>query len=94
MVAYKKTDDKKSDFILILCVDGKSKNKNFRYCLKGKNSELHNYKSWSKFPCPKKDTPSFFDNALWDTIWFAAFALYMSYFALIPALISKGTFDE
>ena len=36
----------------------------------------------------------FFDNNLWETIWFAAFALYMSYFALIPALIAKGTFDE
>ena len=36
----------------------------------------------------------FFDNDLWETIWFVAFALYMSYFALIPALIAKGTFDE
>ena len=36
----------------------------------------------------------FFDNELWETVWFAAFALYMSYFALIPALIFQGTFDD
>ena len=36
----------------------------------------------------------FFDNELWETTWFAAFALYMSYFALIPALIVNGNFDE
>tara|TARA_Y100000758_G_scaffold198342_1_gene141543 strand:- start:198 stop:554 length:357 start_codon:yes stop_codon:yes gene_type:complete len=36
----------------------------------------------------------FFNNDLWEIIWFAAFALYMSYFALIPALIAKGFFDE
>ena len=36
----------------------------------------------------------FFDNELWETIWFVAFLLYMSYFALIPALIFQGTFDE
>ena len=36
----------------------------------------------------------FFDNDLWETVWFAAFLLYMSYFALIPALIFQGTFEE
>jgi hypothetical protein len=36
----------------------------------------------------------FFDNDIWEIIWFAAFALYMSYFALIPALIANGSFDE
>ena len=36
----------------------------------------------------------FFDNDLWETIWFAAFLLYMSYFVLIPALIFQGTFEE
>jgi len=36
----------------------------------------------------------FFDNDLWETIWFVAFLLYMSYFALIPALIFQGTFEE
>ena len=36
----------------------------------------------------------FFDNELWETTWFAAFALYMLYFAIIPALIFKGTFEE
>lgn len=36
----------------------------------------------------------FFDNDTWEIIWFAAFALYMSYFALIPALIANGSFDE
>ena len=36
----------------------------------------------------------FFENDLWKSIWYLAFALYMSYFALIPALIAKGTFDE
>lgn len=36
----------------------------------------------------------FFDNDLWETTWFAAFALYMLYFAIIPALIVNGTFEE
>jgi len=36
----------------------------------------------------------FFDNDLWETIWFAAFALYMLYFAIIPALIANGNFEE
>jgi len=36
----------------------------------------------------------FFDNDLWETIWFAAFLLYMSYFVLIPALIFQGIFEE
>ena len=36
----------------------------------------------------------FFDNDLWETTWFAAFALYMLYFAIIPALLANGTFEE
>ena len=36
----------------------------------------------------------FFDNDLWETTWFAAFALYMFYFAIIPALIVNGNFEE
>ena len=36
----------------------------------------------------------FFDNDLWETTWFAAFALYMLYFAIIPALIVNGNFEE
>ena len=36
----------------------------------------------------------FFDNDLWETTWFAAFALYMLYFAVIPALIVNGNFEE
>ena len=36
----------------------------------------------------------FFDNDLWETTWFVAFALYMLYFAIIPALIANGTFEE
>jgi len=36
----------------------------------------------------------FFDSELWEITWFAAFALYMSYFALIPVLIFQGTFEE
>tara|TARA_B100000686_G_C16605629_1_gene871040 strand:- start:38 stop:832 length:795 start_codon:yes stop_codon:yes gene_type:complete len=36
----------------------------------------------------------FFNDELWEIIWFAAFALYMLYFAIIPALIFKGTFEE
>ena len=36
----------------------------------------------------------FFDNELWETTWFAAFALYLSYFALIPVLILQGNFEE
>jgi len=36
----------------------------------------------------------FFDNDLWETTWFAAFALYMLYFAIIPPLIANGNFEE
>ena len=36
----------------------------------------------------------FFDNELWETTWFAAFALYMLYFAIIPVLIANGNFEE
>ena len=36
----------------------------------------------------------YFDNDIWETTWYAAFALYMSYFALIPFLIFQGYFDD
>ena len=36
----------------------------------------------------------FFENELWESIWYLAFALYMSYFALIPFLISNNYFGE
>ena len=36
----------------------------------------------------------FFDNELWEITWFAAFALYMLYFAIIPVLIANGNFEE
>ena len=36
----------------------------------------------------------FFNNDLWETTWFAAFALYMLYFAIIPVLIANGNFEE
>ncbi|MDE0742103.1 MAG: hypothetical protein OSB59_05910, partial [Candidatus Poseidoniia archaeon] len=36
----------------------------------------------------------FFENDLWESIWYLAFALYMSYFALIPFLISNNYFGE
>ena len=35
----------------------------------------------------------FFENDLWEVIWYLAFALYLSYFALIPLLISNNYFD-
>ena len=35
----------------------------------------------------------FFENGLWEVIWYLAFALYLSYFALIPLLISNNYFD-
>ena len=36
----------------------------------------------------------YFENDIWETTWYAAFALYMSYFALIPFLIVQGYFDD
>ena len=33
-------------------------------------------------------------NSFWTTTWYAAFALYMTYFALIPSLISIGYFKD
>jgi len=36
----------------------------------------------------------YFDNPLWETMWYPAFGLYIVYFALIPAMISTGYFDE
>jgi hypothetical protein len=31
---------------------------------------------------------------MWETLWYAAFGLYMAYFALIPAMIWAGYFEE
>ena len=36
----------------------------------------------------------YMNNSLWTTTWYAAFALYMTYFALIPSLISIGYFKD
>ena len=36
----------------------------------------------------------YFDNPLWETMWYPAFGLYLVYFALLPAMISRGYFDE
>ena len=36
----------------------------------------------------------FFENDLWETMWYLAFVLYMSYFALIPLMISNNYFNE
>ena len=36
----------------------------------------------------------FFENDLWGSIWYIAFALYMVYFALIPLLVSSNYFDN
>ena len=36
----------------------------------------------------------YFDNPLWETMWYIAFGLYLVYFALLPAMISTGYFDE
>jgi len=36
----------------------------------------------------------YFDNPFWETMWYAAFALYLLYFAVIPAMIYTGYFDE
>ena len=35
----------------------------------------------------------YFENSLWQISWYAAFALYMIYFALLPAAISAGYFE-
>jgi len=35
----------------------------------------------------------FFENLFWETLWFAAFALYMVYFAVLPILITNDYFD-
>ena len=36
----------------------------------------------------------YFENSMWELLWYAAFGLYMVYFALIPALIGTGYFEE
>ena len=36
----------------------------------------------------------YFENSMWETLWYAAFGLYMAYFALIPAIIWAGYFEE
>ena len=36
----------------------------------------------------------YMNNSFWTTTWYAAFALYMTYFALIPSLISIGYFKD
>lgn len=36
----------------------------------------------------------YFENDLWNTTWFGAFALYMVYFALLPSLISINYFKD
>ncbi|MCH2443916.1 MAG: CDP-alcohol phosphatidyltransferase family protein [Candidatus Poseidoniia archaeon] len=36
----------------------------------------------------------YFENSMWETLWYAAFGLYMAYFALIPAMIWAGYFEE
>ena len=36
----------------------------------------------------------YFDNSLWETMWYPAFGLYLLYFAVIPAMIYVGYFEE
>jgi hypothetical protein len=36
----------------------------------------------------------YFENSMWETMWYPAFGLYMAYFALIPAMIWAGYFEE
>jgi phosphatidylserine synthase len=36
----------------------------------------------------------YFENSMWETLWYAAFGLYMAYFALVPAMIWAGYFEE
>ena len=36
----------------------------------------------------------YFENSMWETLWYAAFGLYMAYFALIPVMIWAGYFEE
>ena len=36
----------------------------------------------------------YIENDLWETVWYAAFLLYMLYFAIIPLLIFKGFFED
>ena len=36
----------------------------------------------------------YFDNPLWETMWYPAFGLYLVYFALLPAMINTGYFDK
>ena len=36
----------------------------------------------------------YFENSMWEMLWYPAFGLYMAYFALIPAMIWAGYFEE
>tara|TARA_B100000686_G_scaffold8725_1_gene8796 strand:- start:2598 stop:3398 length:801 start_codon:yes stop_codon:yes gene_type:complete len=36
----------------------------------------------------------YFDNSLWETMWYLAFGLYLLYFAVIPIMIYAGYFEE
>ena len=36
----------------------------------------------------------YFDNSLWETMWYPAFGLYLLYFAVITAMIYVGYFEE
>jgi len=36
----------------------------------------------------------YFQNSIWETLWYASFSLYMVYFALIPCMIGAGYFEE
>ena len=36
----------------------------------------------------------YFDNSLWETMWYPAFGLYLLYFAVLPAMIYVGYFEE
>ena len=35
----------------------------------------------------------YFQNSMWETLWYASFSLYMVYFALIPCMIISGYFE-
>ena len=35
----------------------------------------------------------YFQNSMWETLWYASFSLYMVYFALIPCVIISGYFE-
>ena len=35
----------------------------------------------------------YFQNSMWETLWYVSFSLYMVYFALIPCMIISGYFE-